>query len=130
MLVNVFLSNGTMGETQSEEITLNGAETAAVLEALQHHESGATDATEEEVAELKSQFDRDLAEAENAEFEFSRSDATVVLSALNEYEVLANERESERVLSLRERIAEEFDLEEDRPEGAEPMEDEQYPGGT
>ena len=115
---------------QSAEITLSGVEAAAVLEALRHHEPEATDATEDELDKLESRFDRDLGDAENAAFELTGGDATVVLSALNEYEVLADERETERIASLRERLAEEFDLEEDRPEGAEPMEDERYSGGT
>ena len=115
---------------QSAEITLNGAEAAVVLAALRHHEPQATDASEDEIDELESRFDRDLDDAENAAFELNGGDATVVLSALNEYEVLADERETERIAALRERLAEEFDLEDDRPEAAEPMEDERYSGGT
>ncbi|WP_435180718.1 hypothetical protein [Halorussus sp. AFM4] len=119
-----------MAGDQSAEITFNGAETDVVLDALRRHEPGATDATEDELDDLESRFDRDLDDAENATVELNRGDATVVLSALNESEVLADERDTERIASLRERLAEEFDLEDDRPEPAEPMEDEQYSGGT
>ena len=119
-----------MSGDQSEEITLNGAEATTVLEALRRHESDATDATDEEIDQLESEFDRDLGTAEEGEFELTGGDATVVLSALNEYEVLADQRESERIASLRERLAEEFDVVEDRPEAAEPMDDERYSGGT
>ena len=119
-----------MAGDQSEEMTLNGAETTTVFEALRRHESDATDASDEEIGQLESEFDRDLDAAENAEFELTGGDATVILSALNEYEVLADQRETERITSLRRRFAEEFDVVEDRPEAAEPMDDERYSGGT
>ena len=119
-----------MDGSQSEEMTFNGTEAATVSEALRRHEAGANDATQEELDRLESEFDRDVGGSENADFELGRGDATVVLSALNEYEVLADERETERIASLRQRIAEEFGFEDDRPEGAETMDDERYSGGT
>ncbi len=119
-----------MNDSRSEEMVLNGAETDVVLEALDRHEPDATDASDEEMERLNSKFDRGVDATENVGVELTRGDATVVLSALNEYGVLADERESERAAALRERIAEEFGLEDDRPEGAETMDDERYSGGT
>ena len=119
-----------MSGDQSREIVLNGAEAETVLEALRRHESDATDASEGEIDRLESEFDDDLGAAENGEFELTGGDATVVLSALNEYGVLADERETERIASLRERLAEEFDVADDRPDGADTMDDERYSGGT
>ena len=116
-----------MDESSSREIVLNGTEADTVLEGLRRHERDATDATEAELDELESKFDRDL--DGEGEFELTRADAHVVLSALEERERLASGRDQERLLSLRGRFAEEFDFADRRPEGAEPMEDERYPGG-
>ncbi|NEU57511.1 hypothetical protein [Halorussus sp. MSC15.2] len=119
-----------MEESSSREIALTGSETSTVLEALEHHESGATDATEAELDDLESRFDRDLDAGEAAEVELTRADAHVVLSALEEREPLTSGRDLEKLLALRGRFAEAFDFEDRVPDGAEPMEDERYPGGT
>lgn len=94
MPVNGFASTGTMGETELEEITLNGAETTVVRDALHHHEPRVTDSNEEKIDELSSELDHDLNEVENTEFEFLRSNVTVILLTFNEYWIIADERES------------------------------------